>query len=57
MTTNKLDKNCAVDLIITSTRNVSGEILMAQSIRIKEVHCQMVNKTLEAIRDANSRQH
>ncbi len=57
MATNKLKKNCSVDLILTSARNVSVEILMAQERQIKEAYRHMINKTVEAMRNANSRQH
>ena len=57
MATNKLNKNCSVNLIIISARNVSGEILMAQERQIKKAYRHMVNTTLEAIRDADACQH
>ena len=57
MATNKLNKNCSVDLRITSARNVSVDILMAQNSRIKKVDRHMVNKTVEVMRNADSRQH
>ncbi len=57
MAKNKPDKKCAVDLKITSARNVSVEILMAQNSEIEKAHCHIINKTLEAIRDADSCQH
>ncbi len=57
MTTNKLNKNRSVDLRITSARNVSVEILMAQDSHIKEAYRHMINKTVEAMRNANSSQH
>jgi hypothetical protein len=40
---------------ITSTRNVSVEILIAKNSQIEKAHCHMVNKTLEAIGDVDSR--
>ncbi len=57
MVKKKLNKNCSVDLKITSARNVSVEILMAQDSQIKKAYRHMVNKTVEAIRNADSRQH
>jgi hypothetical protein len=57
MVKKKLNKNCAVDLKITSARNVSVEILMAQERQVEKADRHMVNKTLRAFRDANSRQH
>ena len=56
MATNKLNKNCSVDLKIISAKNVSVEILMAQGSQIKKAYRRLVDKTVEAIRDANSRQ-
>ena len=56
MATNKLNKNCSVDLKITSAKNVSGEILMAQGSQIKKAYRRLVDKTVEVIRDADSRQ-
>ena len=57
MATNKLNKNFVLDLRITSARNVSVEILIAQERQIKKAYHHMVNKTVEAMRNANSRQH
>ncbi len=46
-----------MDLILTSARNVSVEILMAQDSQIKKAYRHMVNKTVEAMKNADSRQH
>jgi hypothetical protein len=56
MATNKLDKICSVDFKFICARNVSVEILMAQERQIEKAHRHMINKTLGAIRDADSRQ-
>ena len=55
MVTNKLNKNCSVDLKITSARNVSVEILMSQNSEIEKADRRLVKKTVEAIRNADSR--
>ena len=57
MATNKLNKNCSVDLKITSARNVSVEILIVQNSEIEKAYRHMVNTTLEAIKDVDSSQH
>jgi hypothetical protein len=57
MATDKLDKNCNVDLIIISARDIGAGFFIAQNSEIEKADRRLVEKTVEAIRDANSRQH
>lgn len=57
MAINKLDENCRTDLMIIRAREIGAEILMAQNSELEKVYRHMVNKTVEALRDADSRQH
>ena len=57
MATNKLKKNCSVDLIIISARNIGSGILMSQNSEVEKAYRRLVEKTVEAIRDADSSQH
>ena len=56
MTTNKLNKNCNVDLIIISARDIDAEFFIARNSEIEKAYRRLVEKTVEAIRDADSRQ-
>ncbi|WP_009631105.1 hypothetical protein [Synechocystis sp. PCC 7509] len=56
MATNKLNKNCRADLKFISAGNTGAKILMAQNSQIEQAYRRLVNKTLEAIRDVDSRQ-
>ncbi len=57
MATNKLNKNCSVDLIIISARDVGAEILMSQNSEIEKAYRRLVEKTVEAIKDVDFSQH
>ena len=57
MATNKLNKNCSVNLIIISARDIGSGILMSQNSEIEKAYRRLVEKTVEAIRNADSRQH
>ena len=57
MAINKLNKNCSVDLIIISARDIGAGILMSQNSEIEKADRRLVEKTVEAIKDADSRQH
>lgn len=54
MATNKLNKNCSVDLKFISAGNTGAKVLMAQNSQIEKAYRRLVNKTLETIRDADS---
>jgi hypothetical protein len=57
MATNKLDIKCGVDLIIISARNIGAEFFIAENSEIEKAYRHLVNKTVEAFRDADSSQH
>ena len=57
MATNKLNKNCSVDLIIISARDIGSGILMSQNSKIEKAYRRLVEKTVEAIKDIDSSQH
>ena len=57
MAKNKSNKKCARDLRITSARNVNVGFLMVQNSQIEKAYRRLIDKTVEAIRDADSRQH
>ena len=57
MATNKLNKTCSVNLIIISARDIGSGILMSQNSEIEKAYRRLVEKTVEAIRNADSRQH
>ena len=54
MAKKKLNESWAVDLRITSARNVGVKILMAQSSQIEKADRHTVNKTFGAFKDADS---
>ena len=57
MATNKLYENCRVDLIIISARDIGAGILMSQNSETEKAYRRLVEKTVEAIKDADSSQH
>ena len=57
MATNKLYENCNVDLIIISARDMGAEFFIAQNSEVEKAYRHLVNKTVEAFRDADSSQH
>ena len=57
MATNKPNKNCNVDLIIISARDIDAKFFIAQNSEIEKAYRRLVEKTVEAFRDADSRQH
>ena len=56
MATNKLDENCRTDLIIIRARDIGTKLLMVHKSEIEKAYRYLVNKTVEAIRDVDSRQ-
>ena len=57
MATNKPNKNCNVDLIIISVRDIGAEFFIARNSEVEKAYRRLVEKTVEAIRDADSSQH
>ena len=57
MPTNKLNKNCSVNLIIISARDIGAGILLSQNSEIEKAYRRLVEKTVEAIKDVDSSQH
>ena len=57
MATNKPNKNCNVDLIIISARDIGAEFFIARNSEVEKAYRRLFEKTVEAIRDADSIQH
>ena len=57
MATSKLNKNCSVNLIIISARDIGTGILRSQNSEIEKAYRRLVEKTVEAIKDVDSSQH
>ncbi len=56
MATDKLDKNCRMDLIIICAKDIGATNLMVHNSEIEKAYRYLVNKTVEAFRDVDSRQ-
>lgn len=55
MPTSKLNENYNLDLIIISARNIGAEFFIAQNSEMEKAYRRLVEKTVEALRDVNSR--